>query len=294
VVLEALCRWWGFYFVTSRDKSGLGSRDMDVLIQGLDHDEVYSSAIAHMEQPSHYQWAIDYMRDATHRRLAQILLARFLLLDLLVQEARQTPGGLQDKEHRQLWVYLQVYPGLFDRSRTMLLEDLFADLAELLMNVSLQELTKKAKELRRKLGDLLPKVRSGNRAPFFSVLDEAQAAILLRHGQYIYATRKTPCGFLREWIRFHTDVFSHEVMRLVLAGTGMDAEVLRDTVTSPALKDEPFEWTNDIGAFDNSESQVCYIKRYIPAPWTTPQWRHFLERAWNWLRGRWAIQVFSM
>jgi hypothetical protein len=256
---------------------------MDTFIGRLGDESVYRRAMGCREPGPSRDRAVKYMETMTHRRLAQIILARFLLLDLFVQEARQSRRGLLPKEHRRLWVYLQVYPGLFDRSRTMLFDDLFMDLAQLLKDVSLVELKQQLPVLRRKVGDLLPEVGVGDRAPYFSVLDEAQAAIPSRRERPSQSVR---CGLLREWIRFNVDVFSHEDMRLVLAGTGMDAHLLKNTLATPTLKDEPFKWINDIGAFNDPESQARYIKRYIPAPWTKPQWRHLLERAWNWLRGR--------
>jgi hypothetical protein len=102
--------------------------------------------------------AIEHIRETAERRLAQLLLARFLLLDLLVQEAENLPGGLQDKEHRRLWVLLQVQPnGVFG---THFEVDIFADLAQLLRYTSTHDLQDRIRTRYRQLSRILRKVRN--------------------------------------------------------------------------------------------------------------------------------------
>jgi len=70
---------------------------------------------------------IDNMRRVEERRFTQVLLARFLLLNLLVQQARELPWGLREKEHRRLWVLLQAHPKIFSPNI-----DIFTKLTQLL------------------------------------------------------------------------------------------------------------------------------------------------------------------
>ena len=65
------------------------------------------------------------MQAVAERCFAQLLLARFLLLNLLIEDARKAPGGLHEKNHRRLWVLLQAQPTrVFDSTK-----DIFTSLA---------------------------------------------------------------------------------------------------------------------------------------------------------------------
>ena len=234
---------------------------------------------------------VKHIREVARGRLAQLLLARFLLLGLLIQEARKLERGLQQKEHRRLWVLLQVQPKLFGIDFT---EDVFTDLTRLLRGVETSELSLRICTKRRELQPYLEAVldpATGEVAspPFFCVLDEVQATIdplSGRLGDFISESSKTKRPILREiWLFWSKEVLD-EKMHLVLSGTGIEFQALEDTLSSIACKERGYKIVRDIGAFNSREAQIKYIKRYLPAAWDQPQWKEFLDRAWGWLRGR--------
>lgn len=62
-------------------------------MRDLDTAQDYQDAKLMKESSAEAQAAIEHIRKTAERRLAQLLLARFLLLELLVQEALNSPGG---------------------------------------------------------------------------------------------------------------------------------------------------------------------------------------------------------
>ena len=223
--------------------------------------------------------AVDHIRQVARARLAQMLFARFLLLGLLVQEARNLPGGLQQEEHRRLWVLLQVQPTILGLNFT---EDVFADLSQLFRGAETHELESRIRKKRLELVttyDLLqavtnPATKIKARPPFYCVLDELQVTVAPpsgRLGEFMSENNKTPRPVLREIWGFWTDILSYEKMRIVLSGTGIDFQALKETLASNICKIREYDVVRDIGAFNRRDTQTQYIKRYLPADWSEPQ-----------------------
>jgi hypothetical protein len=288
-----LCRRWGFYFVARRDRSCIGSGDLWQLTSELDQAHDYERAKKRKDANPNDEDAIKHIRKTAERRLAQLLLARFLLLNLLVEEARKIPGGLQEKEHRRLWVLLQAQPNqLFGKiDGKDFKEDIFTELSRLLRYASISDLRARILMLRQDLSPLLTDVVNPahgqlQRPPFFCVLDKVQVTATLRHGEFMSGDNSTKRPLLREIWLLWSNLFPPSQMRLVLSGTGIELQALRDTLDSSVLKGECYDIKSDIGAFDDPISQAEYIKRYIPARWADTQRTEFLARAWGWLHGR--------
>lgn len=235
--------------------------------------------------------AIVHIREVTRQRFAQLLLARFLLLNLFVEEAQRLSKGLQEKEHRRLWVLLQAQPKIFGQGYE---RDIFMTLTNHLQGARTVDLRERIRSefnklhtLRIPIYNLASKEDEG--PPFFCVLDEAQTTVSGpsgRTGEFMSNDNKTPRCILREiWLSWSQALCSDE-LRLVLSGTGIDYQALNDTLVSSACKECPYVSVHDIGAFDTPEVQAKYIKRYLPISDSNRQWREFLNRAWAWLRGR--------
>jgi hypothetical protein len=286
LLLEGLCRWWGFYFVAQPDRNGTGSGDLWKVISGLDEAQGYKEALATKEADPKASAAINHIRETVERRLAQLILARFLLLNLLIQEAQKLPGGLQEKEHRRLWVILQAQPQILGRVYDV---DIFSSLTQRLKHASFVDLKDRIFDQYTQLSILLTNDQnptSNNPPPLFCVLDEAQITTTLHRGEFISDDYFTQRPVLREiWLAW-TQVLQSYQMRLILSGTGIEFKVLANTLDSPALKLEPYQVKFDIGAFEKRGSQAEYIKHYVPACWTEAKWIEFLNRAWGWFHGR--------
>ena len=86
----------------------IGSKDSWLAISELDQAQGWMRTADGEKADA----ALKYTRGKAEQRFLQVLLARFLLLDLLVREAEQLPAGLRE-EHRRLWVLLQAQPPIF-------------------------------------------------------------------------------------------------------------------------------------------------------------------------------------
>jgi len=234
--------------------------------------------------PTQTSAAFNHMRETVERRLAQLLLARFLLLRLLIEVARELPEGLQQKEHRRLWVLLQAQPNILGRGPQ---EDIFTGLTFLLRDTSISDLKHRIHRQHKELENLL-KVHDPTPVThhFFCVLDEAQITISERNGEFISQDNKTERPILREIWRSWDTVLTSGHMHLVISGTGIGLQLLQDTLKSPTHKQPSYHLVHEIGGFDDPIIQAEYIKRYVPMCEEDSHWVGFLPRAWAWLRGR--------
>ncbi|PVG00051.1 hypothetical protein CPB86DRAFT_872254 [Serendipita vermifera] len=238
-------------------------------------------------------YAIQHVRDIAEARLAQLLLARFYMLNYLIEVAKSLPGGLDEKSHRRLWTFLQAKPNIIPVSTT---GDIFTELAHHLRGLTNKDLKERIRKEYARFGELTigrtDAYKKESTPTLFCVLDEAQTTTTLRMGEFRGADDKTPRPILREIWRLWTWVLDFNQMRLVLSGTGITVNEIDDVLASNPLKLAPkFRWT-ELGAFDTPESQEYFIKQYIPARWDEPAWDAFLRRAWRWVRGRYRLTAF--
>jgi hypothetical protein len=247
------------------------------MMDGLDDAKDYRRA-AQLKDTSGQRMAhaTKHMHEAANHRLLQTLLARFLLLDLLVEETRKI-GSLPTDAHRRLWVLLQVQPeAIFKKVSGF---DIFMALSELLRPISVEDLKSRIRNAFVQLSPLL------STETLFCVLDESQIAATKRYGEFVADDGTSPRPLLKEIYQSWTTVLPAD-LRLVFSGTGIELDAFQSVLGSSAFKAQPYDLISDIGAFEDPESQMEYIKRYVQVDWSEPQWEHFLRRAWAWARGR--------
>ena len=235
LLLEGLCREWGFYFVAKQDTTRIGSNDLWSVMDELDDSHDYQEAKERLEgaDPASEvaQAAFKHIHEVVERRLAQLLLARFLLLDLLVQEAQKLQHGLQPQELRRLWVLLQVQPSiLFPK------QDAFQDFTKTLNGASTTDLKARIHEKYHTLSGLLQEAHNlTNNPTFFCVLDEVQITVSQkfgRLGEFLSQDKTTKRPILRTiWFSW-SEVFKSGQMSLVLSGTGIELQALNDALSS--------------------------------------------------------------
>ena len=275
ILLEGLCRHWGFYFVAVGSPIA-GSSDFYVTFSRIDDASDYKQA-RNLKGIDPY--AFPHMGNTTERRLLQLLLSRLLLLNLFIEVAKSSPTGLQQKEHRRLWTLLQVHPDII---KGHFCGDIFADLTRRLRHTTSENLRNLVKEAHTNLCDLLD-VPNGE-LTLFNVLDEVQEALTL--GGYQSNDQKTLCPLLRETYRVWSILLGSK-FPLILSGTRINYQIIDEALGSCHVKAQPYIRLHDIGAFDEPCSQVAYIQQYFPPTlFQTPAWNAFLSRAWAWLRGR--------
>jgi len=235
-----------------------------------------------VQKPATTEAGYQHMKEVAERRFAQLLLARFLLLNLLVQEARNIEGGLQPKEHRRLWVLLQAQPAIFEMKRS---QDIFIQLTRLLQWTPTRDLKDWIGREREKLEENI----DDGTLSIFCVLDEVQITLSSpsgRLGEFMSKDKTTKRHILREiWLSWST-VLRGSQMRLVLSGTGIELRVLEDTMASTSLKPFGCLTVHETGSFEDDSIQAKYIRKYLPASLDGPTWAGFFTRACAWFHGR--------
>ena len=279
--LEGLCQNWGFYGVVQQASDDIGSGDFWKLMSSLDGSRHYQSA---KSRGIHDDDAVRHMHEKAEHRVLQFLVARFILLNLLIEEASKSEGGLRPSDHRRLWVLLQVRP------TDMLVNDAFTELADALWEATAGELKKRIKGEYSKLEDTLelakhPKTGVLTRRPLYCILDQIQITTTIRMGEFRSDDKKKGRPLLRPIWQSVVEILEPKEMLVILSGTAIHENSLLDVLTSSALKFKPYDIVRDIGAFDDPDAQRQYIEHYLPNNQSTA-WQEFLKRAWGWCRGR--------
>jgi hypothetical protein len=283
LILDGLCRHWGFYFVANQGPDGIGSRDFSTI---MDMDNSAGYKLAQSQKMTNSD-AMQHMKEKAHHRLRQLLLARFILLKLFVEVARSNGGNLHEKNYRRAWVLLQILPmQIFD-------EDIFVTMSDTLRLQGFDDSVKAIKKHFRDLQDILGLAMDSaigklKKSPFYCVLDESQLLTSARMGEFMSGDGTLPRPLMREVYHIWNDVLPPEQMLLICSGTGINYQSLYESVASGALT-IPYHLCNDIGAFADRDAQTKYIQYYLgERPGLS--WRAFLDRAWGWCRGRYLFE----
>ena len=230
--------------------------------------------------------AVRYMQEKAEHRVLQFLLARFLLLNLLIEEAIKSEEGLRPSDHRRLWVLLQARP------TTMLHNDAFMELADALHIASVRDFKTWIEDEYSKLEGTLefaedPTTGMVMRRPLYCLLDEIQIATTNRMGEFRSDVKEKERPLLRPIWQTLTGILGPEPtkMLVILSGTAIHENSLLDVLESSVLKFKPYTIVRDIGAFEDPDAQRQYIEHYLPSD-QSPTWQEFLKRAWGWCRGR--------
>jgi hypothetical protein len=230
----------------------MGSEDFGQLMSSLDNSRGYRDAKLF---GSSHDIAALHMQEKVEHRILQFLLARFLLLNLLIEEASKCEGGLRPSDHRILWVLLQARP------TDMLEKDAFADLANALRISSVTDLKMQIGEEYSKFGKILdresvthPATGQLTRRPLYCFLDEIQSTTTIRIGEY-RSNDKKERPLLRPLWKAMTDTLRREEMLVILSGTALNEKMLQDVLLSSIFKITGHNVRRDIGAFDDPDAQ---------------------------------------
>jgi hypothetical protein len=220
------------------------------------------------QQALHNDAAILHMDDTGIRCCTQVTLARFLIVNFFISMAQGVAGGLQPKEHRRLWVLLQVHPRLFCN------RDIFAELSALLNDADIQfmnqRITSEYQKLRSTLQAEYPNAET--LPPLFLAVDEAQVTTHKAYAEFVSRDSQRERPELKPLWLVITSVLFPKEMRVVLLGTGIEIKAIKDTLGSVTLKPANFTIKSNIGAFENPEFQAGYIKYYVSTRWSDPKW----------------------
>ena len=284
LLLEGLIRYWGFYFTAT---PGFGSNELlgsvdvyNTINTEIPGTEGFVSNPSSRSTERDRRGAFESNHLIAKRRIHQNLIARIIIFEWFLKTAREKLPNASVDSLRERWLYLQLRPTTFFG------EDVFSALSKILTDASNNYLGMGAREINGYLSQVLERYQLGRR--FYLVLDEAQythgkAGLdrCFRSESNMSTLRPVLRPILKSWIEAVE-------FPVILSGTGISMAVVSDVIAS--LKSTGFNVVKSIGAFDNQELQKRYMLRYMPPKYAESESGAFLiERAWNFIRGRYCF-----
>ncbi|KAJ7716749.1 hypothetical protein B0H16DRAFT_450695 [Mycena metata] len=276
-VLEGLCERWGLYLTCYVDSEGRGSVDVERAGDRISGDPCFQPKLPQ----SDYEEIHDQNCAIAQSRFGEVLLARLCILEFFCQIARETSGGALTDEHRKLWVYLQIKPscilGHFD---------IFDTLTERLVGIDGPHRMDLAITKLRGLHILL-----GSDKPLYCILDEAQIAAraLPEAFMTLKPDQTTRRPSLRELAKALVDV-DPKWISLTLTGTALDKKIIDDIMASPVFKRTNVVTTTQLGAFNEAEEHIAYVKQFLPVELVGgASFQELFHRVPYWLKGRYRF-----
>ncbi|KAJ7439812.1 hypothetical protein B0H11DRAFT_2101093 [Mycena galericulata] len=298
-IFEALCRHWGFYFPLSVGTyDPMGSTDMqnciDTRLSSTPHFTEDLSRVA----ADKFEEALLKNREIADDCFTQVLLARILVfqhfLTTIVKSGRKITRG--DKRR---WLLLQICPRLLGGPFYDVFDEVARALNQRGLNMARCEETNTQliSDLRLFLSEHSKSTRRNHDGPedFYLVVDEAQlAATTLRSAFRSERDRSHARSVLRQIIVVLARLLPKAGFGLVVAGTGVDKDLVDEALQSSIGKIKPRRFTSVTGAFDPQENSTDfheqYIKRYLPPAFrTTADGERFVARVTTWCEGRFRL-----
>jgi hypothetical protein len=281
LLVEGLCQYWGFYF-TPDPKPRLGSVDFSRSITNIS-SYIYAGvplAPNLPNSPRRRRVPLQQNRAIARTGFLSVLLARLLVLEAFLQAGTDIPA---DKLRRR-WTYLQLVPSVLKSQFSSAQADIF--------DYVYRTIECHGNNDHHLVNSLLQRICQDSRvsfnSPIFMILDEAQLCSNQYEEAFHSESDEGPDGnrsVLRE-IAHAMGPSTLSNTAVLLSGTGFSLTKALRSLTSSlgAVDDTVF---TDMGAFASKEHQAAYITRHVALHEDTRE--EVLRRAWQWLRGRWAL-----
>jgi hypothetical protein len=268
LLLEGLWRNWGLYFTASIRLGGLGSSDLEHVLQQLEQQD----RLTKLTEENRIL-ALDENRGAMSRLCILLLYVRLVALRIFLECASAQPGGITDA-HKSRWLLLQIALKEFFSG-----VDIFSTLSWELRAAPLAYLRRAVESELKEVKALL-----GPSPPLFCVLDEAQVPTNLFINCFLSETEPTKRRpILREIVASWTKVLPD----LIVSGTGVSMQEVESVLDSAVAKEGDLQSTTSTGAFDNQNDQKEYLKQYLPSGFLDSEpGKALVLRAGYWLCGR--------
>ncbi|KAJ3920077.1 hypothetical protein F5877DRAFT_77480 [Lentinula edodes] len=270
LLYEGLCKHWGLFFTAAVDTFGLGSVDVQSVVnQRLPYDR-YFTAVLNDEDATSDSGPVLANIALAYRRFSETLLARLLVFKLYIEIVAK--GEIQEV-HKRRWLLAQLQPYFTNGS------DVFAVLQTTIRTSRVTDalLIDCITQCIEDIMNLFRRHSPGSH--FFVVLDEANAASE-RLG-FAFRSVHGPHPVLKEIIKTWQSHLHTMSSTMVVAGTWIPNVHFQEDNW------KEWRWTSSTGAFDNFEDQRAYILKYMPRDLAfSASGQHLLHRMWVWLRGR--------
>lgn len=247
---EGLSRYWGFYFVATQDSNGIGSRDLQSMIDIMPSIPGWTSNIfKHRSEEG--EMRANKESHATNERIAstrisRVLLARWLIFEAFVNVSKKLNKGNLGEGLRHDWLLFQIHPPVMDNGFDPFLALADGCLAgvdgDVLRTLHLQVGPKKV------LGSTFKDQDS-----FVYVLDEAQAAGSQHTEAFVDVSGEVSRPVLRPIIRQLAESDRRDV-KIIVSGTGFSLELFKTALASSVSKNgTSWETVYPIGDFTSKK-----------------------------------------
>ncbi|KAJ3852534.1 hypothetical protein EV368DRAFT_40849 [Lentinula lateritia] len=270
LLYEGLCKHWGLFFTAAVDTFGLGSVDVQSVVnQRLPYDRNFTAVLNDEDATSDSGPVLANIALA-YRRFSETLLARLLVFKVYIEIVAKDEF---QEVHKRRWLLAQLQPYFTNGS------DVFAVLQTTIRTSRVTDalLIDCITQCIEDIMNLFRRHSPGSH--FFVVLDEANAASE-RHG-FAFRGVHGPHPVLKEIIKTWQSHLHTMSSTMVVAGTWIPNVHFQEDNW------KEWRWTSSTGAFDNFEDQRAYILKYMPRDFAlSASGQHLLHRMWVWLRGR--------
>ncbi|KAG8797118.1 hypothetical protein FRB91_004260 [Serendipita sp. 411] len=272
LLLEGLCQNWGYYFTALNKYDGIGSLDFQSIL-----NITWDTRLGSLD----IEGELGRNRARVQHRFRALLLIRMVAFRVFLNHAFDSPNGL-DEGHKARWLLLQLAPV------TLVGKDIFNDALRAIGKTQSHVVDGAIDNEEFKIRVLILE-----ETKVFCVLDEAQLPASMHRDYFRSDTNPSERRpILREILRAWTDVCPF----MIISGTRVSIGVMMDVVASAVAKPDndydeedetsPELFTN-IGAFDDTSTQIKYLRNYLPERLLIGEDGEELKRRIQyWLHGR--------
>ncbi|KAG6834620.1 hypothetical protein H0H93_008530, partial [Arthromyces matolae] len=292
LVLEGLCRQWGFYFTCKRNSDEVGSSDIDSIIRPEGCFEQQGLKVELPTHPAEFKNALRDNEEIAGRCFSAAMLSRILVLSCFL---RTCIGGSVDISLlKRQWLLLQLDTSLL-RTETQIFDvDVFQELTGILSTVNKsQELARIGYTLFEACVREIKMLESSRSTVFYCVLDEAQTGAESWGNSFRCHNKKDsrPAlqAMLRKWRATYT------TMSMIITGTSINRDLITQTLSSTMGKHAQLhDGVTYTGAWGDDTTIENYLRKYIPETYLhTREGCELLSRARYWLWGRLTYDFLS-
>jgi hypothetical protein len=286
--MEGLCRYWGIYVTAKPDTFSHGSEDAGTVIDDTIRQTMgFESSLSKLPPVDLAKQLLDNV-DIAQRHFKCLLLARLHVLRMFLEIIDSLPGAESDDTYRKRWLELQIRPSLLGGGKS----DIFRYLTKALIRETSQpklEISELDQLIQDRLDYITPRCtpeKKSTTAYIYIVADEVQHALTQLPDAFRSSDGKLCRSVFREMIQSWA-AFTGVI--IVAAGTGVDSEVLEDSMHSAVQKYSKYERFFDTGSFSTEAKtmQEAYMKRFIPSDVVNHDvFKGLISRTTYWLKGR--------
>ncbi|KAG6829215.1 hypothetical protein H0H92_005280 [Tricholoma furcatifolium] len=270
LLLEGLCKNWGFYITAQPDVLEAGTLH-ETLLAGIRREHELISPLPSASALS-FDRTLARNREIAKRRFSLVLISHLLVF----KEFLSTAFGSLSDDHKHRWLVAQLWHKCLYYPRDMFQSILFA-----LEWETSADIDKLLAEVLTDIGSLLPDPMKSD--GLFFVIDEANSAIAPLWRLHPDDMGSYPA--LKEMIEVWKEKLAplNIPITFVVAGT----EIPFHYFPSSSQEWSSWRWTSDTGAFDTSGAQRQYLASVLPVSFLeTPSGQALVRRAWDWCGSR--------